>query len=207
MSDPVVYLFDHVDADREALTDVLSRNGVPFLAFDRGTDLLMNLQPDRSGCLVLGLNTPNTNAFDLFRRIRDCDSCRPCLFITDSCAVCDATSAMRMGAIDVLVKPLDPDVFLARVHEAFEMDEDRRSRKAALEKAQSRIRALTVREKEVLELVVAGRLTKQIAKQLSISAKTVDVHRSNIVRKLQVDSIAQLVRVVMSSRSNHFSID
>jgi RNA polymerase sigma factor (sigma-70 family) len=137
------------------------------------------------------------NGLDLQRELRRRGSHRPFIIITGYGEVYSAVDAMREGAVDFILKPFDQQHFVNRVREALRSDARFRQQHATRENLRSRINSLTPREREVMDLVVEGKLTKQIALELGISAKTVEVHRSHVTKKMHVDSVAQLVRLVL----------
>ncbi|MEZ6087572.1 MAG: LuxR C-terminal-related transcriptional regulator [Pirellulaceae bacterium] len=113
----------------------------------------------------------------------------------------DATAALRRGAVDFLEKPFTRDVFLERVRESLQKDADARNKRIALESTRAKLATLTSRERVVLDLILDGLLTKQIASRLDLSIKTIENHRSNIARKMDVDSAVQLVKLVAEYRA------
>jgi FixJ family two-component response regulator len=127
----------------------------------------------------------------------------PFLLVTGYGTVAMAVEAMKMGAITVIEKPFHHDLFINTVREMIAFELKRRDQLNRQSQVAERMQLLTVREREIAELVVAGNLTKQIANLLGISAKTVEVHRSRITKKLGVESVAQLVRVLLDAQAGH----
>ena len=195
MTQPTVYLVEDDAAVRSSLIRILELEGYHVEAFAGPTQLLTQYDPAKPGCLVLDLRLPEMSGIELRQRLVDQGCRHPFIIITGHGEVSDATRSLRMGAIDFIEKPLDRKVLLARVGEAVASDLQRRLASEQHELFRSRLETLTPREREGLQLVVAGRLSKQIASELQIAVKTVEVHRSNIVRKMQIENVIQLVRL------------
>ncbi|MCA9011042.1 MAG: response regulator transcription factor [Planctomycetaceae bacterium] len=195
MTRAIVYLVEDDAAVRSSLVRILELEGYHVEAFAAPAELLAQYDPAKPGCLVLDLRLPEMSGIELRQRLVDQGCRHPFIIITGHGEVRDATHSMRMGAVDFIEKPLDRKILLARVSEAVTTDLQRRLAAEQHELFRARLEALTPREREVLQLVVAGRLSKQIASELKIAIKTVEVHRSNIVRKMQIDNVIQLVRL------------
>jgi len=196
----VVYLVED-DADvRQSLVAVLAGRGIAVESFDRGEALLSALTPESRGCLILDLVLPGANAIELMRAVRAHGCQLPFLIITGHGDVPTAVAAMQEGAIDYLVKPVLPEQLLDRIERAFEICQRRFEERAAQAGIERRLASLTRREREVLDRVMAGKMTREIATELGISPKTVEVHRSHITRKMHVGSVVQLVRMVAEFR-------
>jgi len=191
-----VFLIEDDKAVRESVTRMLIAEGLDVEAFGDPAELLKAYDPSKPGCLLIDLRLPRMNGLELHAELlrRGCE--HPFIIITGHGAVSHATAAMREGAVDFLEKPFDRQCLLDRIHEAIRSDANRRQKCAELESIQVRIDSLTAREREVMALVVDGKLTKHIARELGISTKTVEVHRSHITQKMQVGSVAQLVRLI-----------
>jgi two-component system, LuxR family, response regulator FixJ len=196
MSRPLVFLVEDDLAVRESVVWMLDRQGIQVEAYETPEAFLNNYDSRKRGCLVLDLKLPGIGGVDLRKRLvaQGCDL--PFIMMSGHGEIPDATNAMRMGAIDFIEKPLNRELFIDRVWQALDADVKQHREQEGQRRYQARLDALTRREREVLDLVVAGKLTKQIAKQLGVTIKTVEAHRSNITRKMQVDSVVQLVREV-----------
>lgn len=196
MSRPLVFLVEDDLAVRESVVWMLDRQGIQVEAYETPEHFLSEYNPAKRGCLVLDLKLPGMGGLELRQKLvaKGCDL--PFIMISGHGEIPDATNAMRMGAIDFIEKPLNRELFIERVWQALDTDAKHHREQEGQRKYQARLDALTRREREVLELVVAGKLTKQIAKQLGVTIKTVEAHRSNITKKMQVDSVVQLVREV-----------
>jgi FixJ family two-component response regulator len=160
-------------------------------------EFFANYDPETPGCLVVDLRLPDMSGLELQRVAARQGSLHPFLIITGHGDVQTAVAAMRQGALDFIEKPFSRQQLLDRVQQAVNQDQQQRKLYTQQQHVRGLIAALTGREREVLELVVEGKLTKEIARQLGISPKTVEVHRANVVRKMGADNVAELIRVVM----------
>ena len=184
-----VYVVDDNDDFRQSLIWLLSAEGFDAYGFDNAQEVLDNLenQPD---CLITDVRMPGMSGLQLQRAVRQVGSDLPILFMTAHGDVPLAVEAMQNGAVDFFEKPFAQDQFVEAVKKACES----KSSGGLREEVASQ---LTPREREVLELVVAGSLNKIIADELNISIKTVEMHRSNIKNKLGVKNLAELVQVAL----------
>jgi RNA polymerase sigma factor (sigma-70 family) len=198
MSGPGISTVHVVDDDRailDSLTALFESVGLGVRVYDAPEKFLEGDIPDR-GCLVTDLRMPGMSGFELVKRVRERAPDLPVLFITGHGEVPLAVRAMKDGAVDFLEKPVRHQELLARVQEAIRRgDEGLADRKQQHEMA-ARLSRLTDREREVLSQVAAGRTSRQIAEALRISLKTVEVHRSRIMEKMQARNVADLVRRV-----------
>lgn len=190
MSDsPVVWIVDDDTEMRESLVWLLESAGHSVKSFSTPNDLIEAYDPKNAGCLVLDLQLPGLNGIELYEKLRE-DGCHhPFIVISGHGDVASAMRSMHEGAMDFFEKPFDRKLLLQRVEEAI-ADSIKRV------DVQARIDQLTRRERQVMELVAEGMLTKQIAKRLGISDKTVEVHRSHVTRKMKVRSVVQLVKLL-----------
>lgn len=194
-TESTVYVVDDDEAMRAALRRLLESVGLPVETFATAAAFLETAQPSWAGCAVLDLRMPEIDGLELQARLRDAGIRLPIIMISAHGEVDSAVLAMKHGAIDFLRKPYQPAVLIARIREAFDADARRRAaeaRQAAREEALAR---LTPREREVFDYFIEGRTSKQIALQLGLSSKTVDIHRAHILLKLQVSSVVDLVRL------------
>jgi FixJ family two-component response regulator len=153
------------------------------------------------GCIVADLSMPGLNGLELQRELARSADPRPVVFISGAGSIATSVAAMKAGAIDFLTKPLDGGRLIEAVNTAVEKDRAAREAQGVRASIETRLGTLTRREREVLELVVAGRLNKQIAAELGTAEKTVKVHRACMMRKMQVDSLAELVRLWTAAQS------
>jgi two-component system response regulator FixJ len=202
MDSPIVYIVDDDDGMRKSLAFILTTVGLDVETFRSPSEFLATYDSQRSGCLVLDIQLPEMSGIELLQELRKRDYVNPCIIVTGHGTVPVTVCAMRYGAIDVLEKPFHHQRLIAGVREAIRCDSlARRSQRDAVD-VRRRVAELTSREREIMENVVEGRLTKQIATALGISTKTVEVHRSNITRKMGVKSVAQLVKLMTTYHCN-----
>ncbi|MDQ7990715.1 MAG: response regulator transcription factor [Candidatus Dactylopiibacterium sp.] len=200
--DQLVYIVDDDEALRDSLLWLLDSTGIKAQAFSSAESFLSAWSSRMSGCLVLDIRMPGMTGLELQEKLHAMHSTLPIIFITGHGDVPMAVSALKSGAVDFIEKPFNDQDMVKLIHAA--LSEDRKHHDSRLQEAdaQRRIDGLTPREKEVLELIVAGRLNKQIADDLGISIKTVEVHRARVMEKMGVNSLAELVQHVMSAHKN-----
>jgi len=152
-------------------------------------------RPDAPGCLVLDVRLPGMSGLTFQQEVTRAGIALPVIFITGHGDVAMSVRAMKAGAAEFLTKPFDDQVLLDAIHAAVERDRARRSEAGNLAALQARYAELTQREKQVMKLVVSGRVNKQIASELGLSVVTVKVHRGQVMRKMLAKSVAELVRM------------
>lgn len=200
----IVYVVDDDDGIRDSIAFVLKKAGIAAKVFDSPARFLEEWDESLPGCLVVDYKMPDLTGLQLIQEIRSRGSMIPFLIITGHGTVPIAVEAMRMGAVTVIEKPFHHKQLLElleSLRQAMENTAKLQEANRQDEHLAELIELLTPREREIMELVVQGLLSKQIAKSLGISIKTVEVHRSHITRKLQVESVAQLVSLVMKVRN------
>lgn len=200
-----IYVVDDDPAVRHSVTRLLESVGRRVVSFASAPEFLDQYDPDQLACLVLDLRLPGVSGLELQRTLRERSVNMPVVFLTGFGDVPMAVQAMRAGAIDVIEKPFRHQALLDRVQEAVAVacEQDReRTRQADI---RERFSVLTPREREVMDLVVDGKANKEIAVALDVSLKTVEFHRTNVMKKLGVDGVARLVRLVLSSRAGEGS--
>ena len=193
----VVFIVDDDQAVREALQSLLRSVGHAVEAFECTRDLLEHRQrmAELAGCLVLDVRLPGQSGLDLQRQLAADGILLPIVFITGHGDVPMSVAAMKAGAIEFLTKPFRDQDLLDAVHRALELDSGRRAAATALAALQARFDSLTAREREVMALVAAGQLNKQIAAELELAEVTVKVHRAQVMAKMQARSLPELVRM------------
>jgi len=192
--DHIVYVVDDDPRVREALTDLLSSASFNAVAFGSVAEYLMQSRPELPGCLVLDVHLPDINGLDFQKQLAATDHV-PIVFITGHGDIPTSVRAMRAGALDFLTKPVSDEVLLQAVDAAIERDREALRERTDLAQLRARYASLTPRERDVLPLVVAGLLNKQAAAELGISEITLQIHRSNVLRKMAAGSVAELVRL------------
>lgn len=191
-----VWLVEEDATIREPIMKTLASAGHLVQAHSNSKSVLSSLSQQHCDCLVIDFCLPEVDGLTLWKTLRARGYNYPVVFISTCTDVSTVVSAMQLGAVDFLQKPINYNRLLASVKTGIERDRDNRKLEIMQAKVRGMIEALTSREKEVMHLVVGGMLTKQIARKLGISNKTVEVHRSNMSRKMNVRSVAQLVRLV-----------
>jgi FixJ family two-component response regulator len=190
-----VFLVDDDPGVLRALTRLLYAAGHRVEAFHSPQEFLAAHNPAAPGCAVLDLAMPGLSGLELQQALAASGCYRPVIFVTGRGDVPSSVQAMKAGAVDFLVKPVGDEDLLAVVERALDRDRLMRQARAELNTIAERLDTLTLREREVLRHVVAGRLNKQIAAELGIVEKTIKVHRSRVMEKLRVRSVAELVRM------------
>jgi len=190
----VVYLVDDDPKVREALSELFTSLNIAHVVFATAVGYLSYERSDTCACLVLDVQMPDISGLDLQQRLRDGDS-PPIIFISGYGDVPSTVRAMKGGAIEFLTKPVSPEALAAAIRVAFTKDLVQRQMRAELFSLQRRFALLTPRERDVFPLIVEGMLNKQAAAILGISEVTLQVHRGQIMRKMEADSFADLVRM------------
>jgi len=196
----VVYVVDDEPDMRSALTRLFRTAGLEVETYPDAQAFLEGRREGSSGCLVLDMMMPGMTGLELQKRLSSRAIRMPVIFLTGTADVRMAVEAMRAGAADFLEKPFDNATLVERVRHALHLDGETRRRGLVRNEIEQRIASLTPREREVMDLVVAGSPTKQIAEELNLSTRTVEVHRANIMDKMEARTLADLVRVVLMAR-------
>ena len=193
-----VFIVDDDFAIRDAMGLLMETVGLDCEVFESANDFLEQLPEDRPGCLVLDIRMPGMSGLELQEQLARRHSTLPIIFITGHGDVPMAVEAIKNGAIDFIQKPFRDQELLDRIGEALKTDQSRRSELEASAGIQQRVELLTKREREVLDLVVTGKPNKIIAYDLSVSQRTVEIHRARVMEKMEARSLADLVRQHMA---------
>lgn len=191
----IVFIIDDDPSMRASIESLLRSVGHATRAFATTRDFALGEQRDLPGCLVLDVRLPGRSGLEFQQELARSNNRLPIVFITGHGDVPMSVTAMKAGAIEFLVKPFRDQDLLDAVHRGIEIDRARRAEAAMLAKLQERFDSLTPREREVMAPVAAGRLNKQIAAELDLSEITVKVHRAQVMRKMQANSLPDLVRI------------
>ncbi|MEC8653392.1 MAG: response regulator [Planctomycetota bacterium] len=185
--------------DEEAICALFERIGqlCGFDVISHGTaaSFLDAYEDARPGCIVLDLMLPDRSGLEVLQEVAERGGQLPVVFVSGMACVSEAVQALKLGSIDFIEKPFDIRQIADVLHRAIEMDVDRRSRSEERDVFRRRFETLSPREREVMELVVKGAANKEVAARLGLSHKTVEVHRANVMRKTQSNSLAELVRL------------
>jgi len=192
---PTVFLVDDDPGVLRALTRLLRAAGRQVRAFGSSQDFLAAHDPAMPGCVVLDLSMPGLSGLELQTALEESGCRRPIIFVSGHGDIPSSVRAMKAGAVDFLTKPVCAEDLLAAVERAIRQDDLMRRSRAELQVIGERLNTLTPREREVLQHVVAGQLNKQIAADLGTVEKTIKVHRSRVMGKMGVRSVADLVRL------------
>jgi FixJ family two-component response regulator len=179
---------------REAIAELLSSAGLSTACFASTADLLASNALEGPGCLVLDVRMPGSSGLDLQHQLARNGNPKPIIFLTGHGDIPMTVQAMKAGAVDFLTKPVRDQTLIDAVTTAIAVDAARRAEAAIVRRNLERLETLTPREREVLFQVARGRLNKQIAFELGISEVTVKLHRGNVMRKMEVISIGELIR-------------
>jgi FixJ family two-component response regulator len=203
MKGATIFIVDDDPSIRRSLERLFQMTGYKVASFASANEFLAcNWQNYGVGCLLLDISMPDFNGLQLQEMLAAAKSNLPIIFITGHGDIPKTVTAMKGGAQDVLQKPAKQTDLLAAVDKAIERHRQSELQRQDLEFLREHIRSLTPRELEVMELVVQGLLNKQIADRLGAAEKTIKVHRGRVMRKMNVQSVADLVRQVEKSRAN-----
>jgi len=190
-----VYVIDDDEAVRDSMGMLLESADLPYRCYADADSFFAEHDGSQRGCLVLDIRMPGMTGLELQQRLASIGSSLPVIFITGHGDVPMAVEAMRQGALDFLRKPVNEADFLQRVNYALDLESGNWHQKIDREQTRARIESLTEREREVFHLVAEGMANKAIAAELGISERTVEVHRSQVMKKLDARTLAQLVRI------------
>ena len=197
---PIVHVVDDDVSVRTALQRLFESVGFEVAAYASGQAFLDEHDPMTPGCVILDLRMPELDGMEVQEQLATRGGALPVIVLTAYPEVRTAVRSTKLGAVDVLEKPYDGDELIQHVRDAIAADERRRSQRRQVAEIAERVKALTPRENQVLELVLDGKLNKQSATHLGISERTVEEHRTRLMRKMQARSVAELVRMVMLLR-------
>jgi two-component system response regulator FixJ len=192
-----VYVVDDDKLARESLEWLIESVGLPVKTFESGQAFLDVYQPELIGCLVLDVRMPDISGMDLHTKLKQQNCTLPVIIMTGHADVDMAVRAMKAGAYDFIEKPYNDSLMLERIQSAIAFDQDNRKEQERISAVKERLARLTPREQEVLHYVLKSTPNKVIASKLGISIKTVELHRSNLMAKMQANSVTELVRLAL----------
>lgn len=194
---PLVYVVDDDDAFRDSLRWLLESAGYRVAAFASAERFLEACRPGTGACLVLDVRMPGLSGLELQEELNRRGHAIPTIFVTGHGDVPMAVSAVKHGAFDFIEKPFNDEALLALIGKAAEVSATAQRERAQRFDTAARLATLTQREREVMNLVIAGKRNKEIAGALGISIKTVEIHRGRVMEKMGVESVAELVRATL----------
>ncbi len=195
MSEPTIFIIDDDLSARRGLSRLVRAAGMNVESFASAKDFLESGKFEGPGCIVLDVRMPEMTGPELQTELGKAEYSMPIIFLSAHADVETTAEAMKKGAVDFLTKPVDRDDLLGAIHTSLAKDAENRAQTAELSNIQEQIDTLTPREHEVMTYVIAGMLNKQIAVRLGISEETVKIHRGRVMQKLEIESVAELVRL------------
>jgi len=200
MSDPIIFVVDDDAAVRHSTEMLIRSMGLRAESFSSAAEFLEDFDPQQPGCVILDIRMPGMSGLELQGHLRERDAAIPVIFVTGHGDVPMAVKAMKAGAVDFIQKPFRDQELIDRVHAALDQDKEQRRQDADRAKIEARIEALTTRETEVMGLVVDGKPNKEIAFDLGLSPRTVEIHRARVMNKMKAASLPDLVRKVLKAK-------
>lgn len=197
--EPAVFIVDDDDAVRRFLGSLIESVTLCVETYASAQDFLVAYEPDRPGCLVLDVRMPGMSGLELQRKLRERAIDLPVIILTGHGNVQVAVQAMKAGAVEFVEKPFNNELLLDRIEKAVAESVHARGERIKRGEIAQRLQILTPRERQVLDLVVAGETNKGVARQLAISERTVEIHRANVMRKMRAKSFADLVMMAAIS--------
>ena len=195
MNEPTVFIIDDDPSARSGLTRLVQAAGLPVKAFASAVEFLDSGQTHNPGCIVLDVRMPAMSGIELQKKLNKQPNHLPIIFISAHGDIPMATHTLKQGAVDFLTKPVDAESLLAAIELALKNNKIHRKQHAERAAVRTQIDALTPREYEIMTYVITGQLNKQVAGELNISEDTVKTHRGRVMRKLNVESAVELVRL------------
>jgi RNA polymerase sigma factor (sigma-70 family) len=199
LTEATVFVVDDDSSTRELLAWLMKRHGLRVEVFADARSFLKAYEARMPGCLVVDLNMPGMSGLDLQKCLNESGVTLPVIFLSARADVPKVVHAVKEGAIDFIEKPFDYRRVVSLVKNCVRRDAEARASHERRRQCGARLAQLTQREREVLELVVAGRMNREIAEELGISVKTVESHRAKIMEKLEVHSVAELVQAALAA--------
>lgn len=202
MTEPTIFIVDDDASVRDSLALLLGLKGYAIRSFASAEDFLAACQPEWHGCLLLDIRMAGMNGLELQQQLISHQIFLPIIFITGHGDVAAARAALKAGAADFLEKPLDDRLLIATITDALKRSAHQRDETTATQEIMARLARLTAREREVMDKITLGEPNREIARQLGISPRTVEVYKARMMEKMQAHSLPELVRVVLSLGKN-----
>jgi len=199
---PIVHVVDDEADVRDVVAKLVESVGLTARVFSSAQDFLASYDGSRPGCVVLDVRMPGMTGIEALTRFAERNIRLPVIMLTGYSDVPTAVRSLKRGAVDFIQKPFNPQFLLERIQASIAEDATRAGEEEQCAALEQRFNELTAREKEILVQVIDGHTSKEIARVLGISDKTVDVHRTNIMRKVGAASVAELVKLAMMVRRN-----
>jgi two-component system response regulator FixJ len=197
VANAVVHVIDDDESVRHALAFLLATSGMAVRVHESGTAFLETLEGLQGGCIVTDIRMPEMTGLELVRRLNELQAGLPVVVMTGHGDVPLAVEAMKAGAVDFIEKPFDDAVLLTAIQSALGRYEEQGRRESEAVQIAAKVNALSVRERQVLEGLIAGSPNKTIAYDLEISPRTVEIHRANVMTKMGAGSLSDLVRMAL----------
>lgn len=197
--DPIVYVVDDDEAMVESLSWMIESVGLKPKVFTRAQDFLDEYNPTQPGCLLLDVRMPGMSGPELQLKLNALGATLPIIFISGHGDVPLAVRVMKAGAVDFLTKPFNDQVLLESMNKALRQDKTNREKQQESAQAEAKFALLSPREVQVLQGIVSGKQNKVISAELNISLKTVEAHRSSVMKKMSVKSVPELVKLVLTN--------
>lgn len=198
--DPIIFVVDDDEAVRLSTEMLIRSMGLRVESFESAAEFLEDFDPQQPGCVLLDIRMPGMSGLELQEHLNDVKATIPVIFVTGHGDVPMAVTAMKAGAADFIQKPFRDQELIDRVHAALDRDSEEREESQARATTQECVDLLTSRELEVMGLVVDGRANKEIAFDLGLSPRTVEIHRARVMSKMSAESLPDLVRKVLAWR-------
>lgn len=202
MSDETVFVVDDDEAVQDSLRLLMKSIGLATETFASAAEFLESFDPEKAGCLILDIRMPGISGLDLQKELANRHSMLPIIFITGHGDVPMAVQAMKEGAVDFIQKPFRDQQLIDSVHRALKSDHKNRAQLLQIELIMKNLGTLTKREREIVDMIIDGKSNKLIADKLCVSSRTIEVHRARAMEKMEANSVAHLVRMVVQARSS-----
>ena len=200
-TDPIIFVVDDDQAVRQSTEMLIRSMGLRVEAFESAAEFLEDFDRQQPGCVILDIRMPGMSGLELQEHLNGMGAAIPVIFVTGHGDVPMAVRAMKLGAVDFIQKPFRDQELIDRVHAALDRDAEKRKESKVRQKIQDRVDLLTSREQEVMHLVVEGHANKEIAFELGLSPRTVEIHRSRVMSKMEASSLPDLVRKFLTWKS------